>query len=131
MTRQFLAILIVVAILAVVVRVALQSGTSLDRLTALLIQPTVVITPELEVRGTDAVALPTKLPPAHESAVVATVQAATPQSIPAASSSQRPAVFPNTGVFGDVDRTQNITFISFIVIMSTVAAVGYWLGRNK
>ena len=131
MTRQFLAILIVVAILAVVVRVALQSGTSLDRLTAVLIQPTVVITPELEVRGTDAVALPTKLPPALESAVVATVQAATPRSIPAASSAQRPAVFPNTGVFGDVDRTQNITFISFIVIMSTVAAVGYWLGRNK
>jgi hypothetical protein len=131
MTRQILAILIVVAILAVVVRVALQSGASLDRLTAVLIQPTVVITPELEVRVSDAVALPTKLPPALESAVVATVQAATPQAKPAAWSSQRPVVFPNTGVFGDVDWSQNITFIAFITIMSTVAAVGYWLGRNK
>lgn len=131
MTRQFLAILIVVAILAVVVRVSLQSGASLDRLTAVLIQPTVVIIPELEVRIADAVALPTKLPPALELAVVATVQAATPQAKPAAWNSQRPEVFPNTGVFGDVDWSQNIIFIAFITFMSTVAAVGYWLGRNK
>jgi hypothetical protein len=131
MTRQILAILIVVAILAVVVRVALQSGASLDRLTAVLIQPTVVITPELEVRVTDAVALPTKLPPELEAAVVATVQATTPQTKPVAGSSQRPIVLPNTGVFGDVDWTHNITFIAFITVISTVAAVGYWSGRNR
>jgi len=131
MTRQILAILIVVAILAVVVRVAMQSGASLDRLTAVLIQPTVATTPELDVRVADAIALPTQLPQALASAVVATVQAATPQPKPAAWSTQRPVVLPNTGVFGDVDWTQNITFIAFITIISTVAAVGYWLGRNK
>jgi hypothetical protein len=131
MTRQILAILIVVAILAVVVRVAMQSGASLDRLTAVLIQPTVATTPELDVRVADAVALPTQLPQALASAVVATVQAATPHPKPAAWSTQRPVVLPNTGVFGDVDWTQNITFIAFITIISTVAAVGYWLGRNK
>ena len=131
MTRQILAILIVVAILAVVVRVAIQSGTSLDRLTAVLIRPTVVSTPVFDVRVADQVGLPTQLPHALATAVVATVQAATPQPKPVVWSSQRPVVLPNTGVFSDVDWVQNITFIAFITITSTVAVVGYWLGRNK
>ena len=131
MARQILAILIVVAILAVVVRVAMQSGASLDRLTAALIHPAVTSTPDLDVRGADAIAQPTRLPEALESAVVATVQSTMAQSKPAAGSTQRPIVMPNTGVFGDREWSQNITFIAFITIMSTVTAVGYWLGRTK
>lgn len=131
MTRQILAILIVVAILAVVVRVAMQSGASLDRLTEVFSHPAVTSTPELDVRGADAIAQPTRLPQALESAVVATVQSTMAQSKPAAGSTQRPIVMPNTGVFGDREWSQNIPFIAFITIMSTVTAVGYWLGRTK
>lgn len=133
MTRQILAILIVVAIIVVIARVYMQSGNAIIDVAALVTAPTATTATELQVRAPDANPLPTALPQALATAVVATVQAATPRPVVAsnAGTSGRPRVLPNTGAFDQLGWTAQTPFIAFISIISTVTVVGYWLGRNR
>ena len=131
MTRQILAILIVVAIIAVIVRVIMQSGNAIIDVTSLGAIPTSTVTAVLEVRAPDSNPLPTALPQDLSTAVVATVQAATPRPVRIPGGTGRPVVLPNTGIFDQLDWPAQTPFIAFVSIMCTVTAVGYWLGRNR
>ncbi len=131
MTRQILAILIVVAIIAVVVRVAMQSGGAIVNLAAIVTAPSITPTSALQVTAPDGNPLPTALPKTLETAIVATVQAALPHPTPVMRTPQRPVVLPNTGVMEGTDVMQRLPFVAFVTIVSTLTAVGLWLGRNK
>ena len=133
MTRQILAILIVVAIIVVIARVVMQSGTGVLDVRSLVRVPTSTVTPALQVVAPDANPLPTALPRMLATAVEATVQAATPRPVAVTrpGSSGRPLVLPNTGAFDQLSLPAQTPFIAFISIMCTVTAVGFWLGRNR
>ena len=131
MTRQIMAILIVVAIIAVIVRVLSQSSTALAELGALVLPSTPIPTSALQVRAPDDNSLPTALPESLIIAVAATVQAATPQPVRIPGSTSRPLVLPNTGVLDGLGWPAQIPFVVFITVICSITIAGFWFGRNR
>ncbi len=131
MTRQIMAILIVVAIIAVIVRVLSQSSTALADFGALILPSTPTPTSALHVRAPDDNSLPTALPESLNIAVAATVQAATPQPVRIPGSTSRPLVLPNTGVLDGSGWPAQIPFVAFITVICSITIAGFWFGRNR
>ena len=131
MTRQIVAILIVVAIIAVIVRVLSQSSTALADLGALVLPSTPPPTSALQVRAPDDNSLPTALPESLVIAVAATVQAATPQPVRMPGSTSRPVVLPNTGVLDGLGWPAQTPFVVFITVICGITIAGFWFGRYR
>lgn len=126
MTRQILAILIVVAIIVVIIRVVMQWGGASALLPAQNPQPTATL---LAVNPAGA-PLPTALPQVLATAVVATVQAVRGTATPVISSG-RPSTFPNTGIADTVDWAARLPFLIFLIGITAVTVVGMWFGRKR